>query len=1333
MQDSENGKAQPIEEPATLETVAGPEESEASSRMLFEHCPVGMMLVDAESGRHVDCNRRAAELLGLSREEFLSVAQDAISPVHQPDGSVSADKAKQIITRAAQGEPTTFEWTCRHSSGEERAVEVSLAKLPTDGRNLLLGTIVDITERKRARDALRLSEERYRSIATTSLQGIWCYKIDPPLPTGLPIEQQIDWTFDHAVVEECNDVYASAFGFSSSAELIGRRYVEVSGGDEETAREVIRAWIEGGYAFNGVELPAVTQSGEIGWGLVSGVSLLEQGRVVRTWGKQLDVTERKRAEEALRDNEERFRTLVADIPGAVYRCKNDRDWTMQFISDAIQRITGYPASDFVGGGVRTLASVIHPDDREEVWQVVQRAVGDNEPFSLEYRILHANGGIRWVLERGRGVLSEDGAIEYLDGVILDITERKRAERALQESEANNRAILNALPDMMFRLTRDGLHKDFYASSRNQLFVPPEDIVGRGLGELLPADTADKYLHHIAQCIDNDSMEVFEYRLRFSEVDQRDYEARMVPHEAGDVLAIVRDVTKRKQAEVALRASEEQYRSLFEAANDAIFVMDGELFVDCNPQTLQLFGCTAEQILNKPPDRFSPPRQPDGRDSREKALGLLAEAYGGRPLFFEWRHYRYDGTPFDAEVSLNRFELGGRFLVFAIVRDITERKRTEVELLRSEARYRAIVQDQTELICRNLPDGTLTFVNEAYCRYFGKDYDELVGHRFIPLVHPEDESVVHEHFASLSRANPVATYEHRVITADGEARWHQWTNRAILDEDGQLVEFQGAGRDVTERKRTEETFRSVVAGTSGAVGEAFFQNLVQNLASALGVRYAMVAETAGPGPDSAATLAVWAGHGPADNFRYDLAGTPCANVTIEGTCTYPNNVQRGFPEDQLLIDMGVEGYMGTPLRDSAGNVIGLLAVLDDRPMEEAPLTESLLEIFSIRAAAELERMRAEEALRESEEAIRAVVETSQDWIWSIDVNGVHTYCNPAVEDILGYRPEELVGHNSLDLIQTEDREYVQRNLPKWIAQRRGWRDLVIRWQHKDGGWRYLESNAVAIFDTQGELLGFRGVDRDVTERRQTDERLRQMQSQLAHVARLSAMGEMVAGIAHEVNQPLYAIRNFAEAGANLLAASDGTNLDELREWNAGIGRAATHAAETVKRLRAFARRTESKRSFCPLEEILDESIQLVAFEARRRSIAVRREQPEVSPTVYVDRVETQQVLVNLLQNACEAAEEGLQEKPEIAIRTEIAGDFVNVSIADNGRGLPSGEDLRIFDAFVSTKPNGLGIGLAIANTIVEAHGGELRATANRDAGATFHFTLPVIEEGQADGR
>ncbi len=246
-------------------------------------------------------------------------------------------------------------------------------------------------------------------------------------------------------------------------------------------------------------------------------------------------------------------------------------------------------------------------------------------------------------------------------------------------------------------------------------------------------------------------------------------------------------------------------------------------------------------------------------------------------------------------------------------------------------------------------------------------------------------------------------------------------------------------------------------------------------------------------------------------------------------------------------------------------------------------------------------------------------------------------------------------------------------------------------NKESGYTVADKEAVELLD--GAIV-------EAFKSKRTDQKLGQMQTQLTHVARVSTLGEMVAGIAHEVNQPLYSIRNFAQATANLLADEEITDFENLRKWNDAISRAATHAGRIVTRLRGFVGQTDSQRTPRRIDELLDEAMQIVTPEAHRHGITVQFEPSENPPTVRVDRIEIQQVLVNLLQNAYEALGQtgaigqAEAQSREVTVGSATDGQFVEISVVDNGLGLPDDEDFHIFDTFVTTKPDGLGMGLAL---------------------------------------
>jgi len=240
-------------------------------------------------------------------------------------------------------------------------------------------------------------------------------------------------------------------------------------------------------------------------------------------------------------------------------------------------------------------------------------------------------------------------------------------------------------------------------------------------------------------------------------------------------------------------------------------------------------------------------------------------------------------------------------------------------------------------------------------------------------------------------------------------------------------------------------------------------------------------------------------------------------------------------------------------------------------------------------------------------------------------------------------------------------------------------------------------------------------------------LRERETQLAHVSRLSTMGEMVAGIAHEVNQPLYSILNFSKATKNKLADPSEENLRQVAHWNEQIRVAATRAGCIIKRLRGFVSQKPPEVAPMDINAVTREAIELVGHEIRRAGVTLSTELTPGPLFVRADSVQTQQVLVNLLVNAVEAIQRGPTSKREILVGSSANDEFVKIFVADSGPGFPAGEQRNLFDAFVSTKTDGMGMGLAISKTIIETAGGRLTVRSNEQGGATLRFTLPRYRE------
>jgi PAS domain S-box-containing protein len=281
---------------------------------------------------------------------------------------------------------------------------------------------------------------------------------------------------------------------------------------------------------------------------------------------------------------------------------------------------------------------------------------------------------------------------------------------------------------------------------------------------------------------------------------------------------------------------------------------------------------------------------------------------------------------------------------------------------------------------------------------------------------------------------------------------------------------------------------------------------------------------------------------------------------------------------------------------------------------------------------------------------------------------------------------------------------------------------------DGEVRDFDFSLSPIRDDDGSVIYLVPEGRDITEQKRAEASLRQKEAELAHVARVSTIGEMVAGLAHELNQPLYTIQNYGKACGNLLGDDNDVDRDQIREWLDEITSTAEYAGEVLLRLRNFVNRVPSEKEVVDLGETIGTAISFVHHEARESVAAIECAMSGALPTVFADAVQIQQVIVNLLRNAIEATQEKPHGDPQVTISTETKHDLVEVAVADNGAGLPSESDLKIFEAFNSTKPDGMGLGLAISKTIVEAHGGTLVADNRPGGGAVFRFTLPIRKRG-----
>ena len=374
---------------------------------------------------------------------------------------------------------------------------------------------------------------------------------------------------------------------------------------------------------------------------------------------------------------------------------------------------------------------------------------------------------------------------------------------------------------------------------------------------------------------------------------------------------------------------------------------------------------------------------------------------------------------------------------------------------------------------------------------------------------------------------------------------------------------------------------------------------------------------------------------------------------------------------------------------------------------------------------------ERALRAREEHLQSILQTVPDAMIVIDENGVMQSFSTAAERLFGFNASEAIGQNVSILMPEPDRGRHDGYLARYKAT--GERHIigvgrVVTGRRKDGSTFPMH---LSVGETRsGAGRHFTGFMRDLTDTQETQSKLHELQSELVHLSRLTAMGEMAATLAHELNQPLAAISNYLRGSRRLLEASADPGLEPVKDALMKGAEQAARAGQIIRRLRDFVTRGETEKRVERIGKLVEEASALALVGAHERGVRVEVTiDPEVD-WVIVDRVQVQQVLVNLLRNAMEA----MQDAPrrELTVSLAAAGEtMVEIAVADTGPGVSEEIAAKLFQPFVTSKQHGMGVGLSISRTIVEAHGGKIWCESNAGGGATFRFTLPAARESSID--
>nr|WP_244622774.1 PAS domain S-box protein [Microvirga brassicacearum] len=373
----------------------------------------------------------------------------------------------------------------------------------------------------------------------------------------------------------------------------------------------------------------------------------------------------------------------------------------------------------------------------------------------------------------------------------------------------------------------------------------------------------------------------------------------------------------------------------------------------------------------------------------------------------------------------------------------------------------------------------------------------------------------------------------------------------------------------------------------------------------------------------------------------------------------------------------------------------------------------------------ERIAAEEALKAREAHLQSILDTIPDAMVVIDEQAIIQSFSTAAVRLFGYEPNDVIGKNVKVLMPNPYREqhdgYMHRYLSTGERRIIGIGRVVVG-ERRDGSTFPMEL-AVGEMRSGGERY-FTGFIRDLTERQQTETRLQELQSELVHMSRFTALGEMASTLAHEINQPLTAISNYLKGCRRILERMEGGSVPKLRDAVNEAAEQALRAGQVIRHLREFVARGESERNIESLPKLIEEASALALVGAKERGVRVSFHFDPKAPLVFADRIQIQQVLLNLMRNAIEALQDETRRELDVATES-IDGDLVEVRVRDTGPGIAPEIAAQLFRPFVTTKKHGMGVGLSICRTIIESHGGKIWADSEQGGGTTFHFTLRTV--------
>jgi PAS domain S-box-containing protein len=894
----------------------------------------------------------------------------------------------------------------------------------------------------------------------------------------------------------------------------------------------------------------------------------------------------------------------------------------------------------------------------------------------------------------------------------DSQELKKLIEKLRESEQKYRDLFENANDLIVVFNMEGVIEDVNRAVEETVGLSRDKIVGRRVEEFIHPDSRQKIRERISQILETKrSPESYEeYQIIDAKGGAFWVEARGRPivkdGKVVGIQVIMRDITQRKRAEEALRESEEKYRSLVENSHTGIYIIQDGVYKFVNQKLCEITGYSKEELIGMDFRKLIAPESShviEGSLKRQRG-----EAGAAR---FEFKGLRKDGEKRDALVYSVPIIYKGKPAVQGNLIDITDIKRTQEKM----KMLASIVENVSEAICSMDLEGRIAYWNTYAETLFGYAKEEIIGKHISVLV-PENRKGEVEYCMKLaSERGYISGFETERVKKSGERFPVELTATALRDDKGEIKGFISIMRDITQRKRTEEELRrrldqlqtiyhmADAVSRAGAIDEIYEEALNALQRTLKADRAAILLF------DRHGVLRFKAWRGLSEEYRKAVEGhMPWSPKEKKPQPILISNVAEDSSLGKLrsvILREGIHAMGFIPLVYQ-GKLLGKFMSYYNKPHRFSEEEVQLAQTIASHIAFVIERKRAEEALRESEEKYRTLIDSALDSIFLHDLEGNILEVNRAAAERLGYTKEELLNMRIQDIVPEEKRG----KFPEVIMKLLEGKSIFFESEHlrRDGTTYSVEVSA--------RLMEFRGkkvvlaISRDVTQRKQ-------MERQIIISEKLASLGVLAAGIAHELNNPLNNIYLLAQ-----LIKEDMRSGKARKEDVEMILQQVQRASNIIRGLLEF-----SREGFVNFEEVdinaaIEEMLGFLEDIIERHRVRVVKKL-EAVPKVAGDKTMLQQVLVNLITNACQAMPRG----GEILITTRKSDGRVEIQISDTGVGIKKEHLSRIFDPFFTTKErNGTGLGLAVSHSIIKRHGGEISVESEPGKGSTFRIVLPALK-------